>query len=309
MQSQQSAGTPKEPQISIEAAAAATLEIERLRRRNLELEVECQMLKSIAMSPIPSTACISCFAERAKAAICMDQIRALETVVNGLKLQVASYTTPPTTQDVSFLSTTYGPIEVDSFRIIIKSLPSFKNLSKEVDAFYDLLVEETRITSPKAARRLLIKIVRVSRELMDRCNLMDRMKCLEVMSIFHERNAKHEIHFSKLCEPSEKDKLEAANNVPLENLPTQISRLRNSLRAIPSFQNSKQLVDLFCGLWAHGRDMDFFYSNYLLYQLEILSRSVEDRTMLWVAVEIATQWNKQEWIDLIAKMEAASIDE
>ncbi|KAI9328944.1 hypothetical protein BDR26DRAFT_873324 [Obelidium mucronatum] len=271
------------------------------------------MLKSISVSRIPSTACISCFAERAKTAICMDQICALEAVVNGLKLQLNSLNLAGSGQNatpnpnlsessLNFLSESgywedvktseqlYGAIEVDSFKITLKSLPSLKNRANLVDAYYDLLVEETKVTKPQAARKLLVKLLQAGRELTNACSILDRVKCLETMSVYHERNANHEIHFSKLCDSCTRIKLKFATR-PLLALPPQVQTFRDTLRQIPSFQGSLNMIDELCSYGCYGceESEDFFHYSLLLYQLESISCNIEDRTKFWMAFDIMSQ--------------------
>ncbi|KAI9328945.1 hypothetical protein BDR26DRAFT_873326 [Obelidium mucronatum] len=298
MQAQQANMSLQMRNITSDAAVAA-LEIERLRRRNLDLELECQVLKGATFSSIPVTACISCFAERAKTAICMDQICALETVVNGLKIQLENTATeslnssqsPETTytanasemdesvwEDVKSAEQLYGPMEVDSFKITVKSLPSFKYRQDFVDEYFDLIEQEAKVATPREARQLLVKIVKANSKVRKVCSVMDRMKCLELTAIFHERNLKQEIHFSKLCEPSERSKQKVANR-PLTNMPPQVERFNLTVKSIPSFKDSFDLVDQLCSFWVYECDSDdFFHMNYLLFQLEIISKDVEDRT-------------------------------
>ncbi|KAJ3287888.1 hypothetical protein HDU79_005358, partial [Rhizoclosmatium sp. JEL0117] len=206
-------------------------ELEALRKRNVELQIECQMFKHCtASAPILAHGCLSCAAERMKNAICTDQIVALERLVYELKAsqQTTIISTPPQpmqltdpflfdiqqspfhfsnssldgamnldflleeSEDKKTSEQLYGPIEVESFIITIKALPSLKERGTFIDNYFELAVKETRITSQKAARKLLIEFVRRFKQLIDFTSIMDRHKLMEIFSIFHERNAKHE---------------------------------------------------------------------------------------------------------------------
>ncbi|KAJ3030474.1 UNVERIFIED_CONTAM: hypothetical protein HDU68_008890 [Siphonaria sp. JEL0065] len=280
---------------------AAKKDVDLLKRRNLELELENSVLK--ALQPLPPNACISCHSERAKTKICMDQILSLESAVADLKYSLSPFSANDSFladlinidggdmdfltgwEDVKTSEELFGPIEVESFKITVKALPSFKDAHHLVDSFYQLVQAEASMKNTRDARKLLIQICKVYRELMDKCTILDRMKCAELMAIFHERNANHEIHFSKLCEPSEREKSQAAKR-SLDNFPLPIVRLQQSLKAIPSFKECGAVIDQFCSFW--------------------LFKNVEDRTNLWVAIEIASQWNKQEYNNLIAKASVPS---
>ncbi|KAJ3078702.1 hypothetical protein HDU99_000422 [Rhizoclosmatium hyalinum] len=180
----------------------------------------------------------------------------------------------------------YGPIEVESFIITIKALPSLKDRGAFIDSYFELAVKETRITSQKAARKLLIEFVRRGKEFIDFTSIMDRHKLMEIFSIYHERNAKHEIHFSNLCAPSEETRRQYANR-PLGQLPAPVQAFRDTMKAVPSFKDHGDIID----------------------QLEILSKSVEDRTKFWVAFEIVrhSSQSNNTLEDLIAQVENASL--
>ncbi|ORY40465.1 hypothetical protein BCR33DRAFT_719446 [Rhizoclosmatium globosum] len=82
------------------------------------------------------------------------------------------------------------------------------------------------------------------------------------------------------------------------------------MKAVPSFKDHGEIIDQVCSFWVYECDAEgFFVLNYLLYQLEILSKSVEDRTKFWVAFEIVRHSGQSSNTleDLIAQVENASL--
>ncbi|KAJ3347598.1 hypothetical protein HDU83_001957 [Entophlyctis luteolus] len=183
----------------------------------------------------------------------------------------------------------FGPMEVETFRIVLKQVPSLRRRPELVDSLFDLLLAQTKITNVRDARRVLVQINRACFNVLEAIDRADKSKYNELFAIFHERNAKHEIHFSELCAPPEEIKQQFAQRI-LKPLPPHVFQFRNTLKCIPSLGTGEAgtMVDQFCNLWVYKEDIrgeGFYYYNYCLYELERLCTNVEDRSKFWEAYD------------------------
>ncbi|KAJ3080826.1 hypothetical protein HK100_010041, partial [Physocladia obscura] len=86
------------------------------------------------------------------------------------------------------------------------------------------------------------------------------------------------------------------------HLTPETQKLRENLKAIPSFQNYGQVIDQFCNIWANKEDINgdtFFYFNYLVHQLETASKNVDDRVKFWKAFDEIVVLNYKLLSDLL----------
>ncbi|KAJ3121267.1 hypothetical protein HK100_012444 [Physocladia obscura] len=186
----------------------------------------------------------------------------------------------------------YGPMEVDSFKIILKHSTSLRHHPELVDGLFDLLLAQTRVTNVRDARRILVKINRACFRLLEK---IDRV----------EQSKYNEIHFNDLCAPPEEIKQQFAAR-PVGKLPPHVERFRDTLRSIPSFHDYYAVIDQFCCFWVHKEDIRgeaFYMYNYLLYMHEILCRNVEDRAKFWEAYDRVWASDHKSVGDLLDKVE------
>ncbi|KAJ3346682.1 hypothetical protein HDU83_002804 [Entophlyctis luteolus] len=210
-------------------------------------------------------------------------------------MSVSSMSSLPSSSSSILLPTTksseqlFGPMEVETFRIILKQVTSLRRRPELVDGLFDLLLAQTKVTNVRDARRVLVQINRACFNVLEVIDRAEKSKYNELFAIFHERNAKHEIHFSELCAPPEEIKQQFAQRV-LKPLPPHVFQFRNTLKCIPSLGTGEagSMVDQFCNLWVYKEDIrgeGFYYYNYCLYELERLCTNVEDRSKFWEAYD------------------------
>ncbi|KAJ3060878.1 hypothetical protein HDU99_005746, partial [Rhizoclosmatium hyalinum] len=84
----------------------------------------------------------------------------------------------------------HGPIEVETTRILMKAIPSLKN-SKNVDIVLQHISDQVREREVFNPKEWLPRCMRAFTNLFDECTVMDRLKVIEAMAVFYERNKKH----------------------------------------------------------------------------------------------------------------------
>ncbi|KAJ3087082.1 hypothetical protein HK100_008486 [Physocladia obscura] len=215
---------------------------------------------------------------------------------------MATFTTnPPKTSEQL-----YGPLEIESFKITLKCFNSWRKRPELVDNLFDLFQAQSKVTNVREARRIMVKMNRAGRELcQDLIDDEEADKLNEIIAIYHERNAKHEVHFNELCAPRQEIKQQFASR-PVINLPPHARKLQESLKAIPSFKTCGTIIDQLCCFWVYKQDISaesFFYFNYLIHQLETASRNVEDRVRFWKAYDVVWLADHQPYDDLLDQVE------
>ncbi|KAJ3106560.1 hypothetical protein HK100_003715, partial [Physocladia obscura] len=93
----------------------------------------------------------------------------------------------------------YGPIEIEPYRTETKSLPSLIDSSKVVDRIFDLVGKQSLTADIKDSRNLLLKMIRESIRMQERCSIPDRVKLTEIMAKFQMKNSKQLEHHRLIC--------------------------------------------------------------------------------------------------------------
>ncbi|KAJ3078281.1 hypothetical protein HK100_010773, partial [Physocladia obscura] len=152
----------------------------------------------------------------------------------------------------SVLSATllYGPPEIDFAKIALHSLPSLKD-SKYVDQFFDTFAAQSSASDQATIRKLVLKAISVRSKMLNKCNVMDRQKVLEIIGIFYERNKQHAAHRDKIVNeivpiPRRMSKID---DVPVE-ISYQLSRFKDSALAIPSLKGAASILDELVGIFS-----------------------------------------------------------
>ncbi|KAJ3023963.1 UNVERIFIED_CONTAM: hypothetical protein HDU68_008362 [Siphonaria sp. JEL0065] len=217
--------------------------------------------------------------------------------------------TPSDTSTIRFATSQelYGPMEIESTIIALKQIPSLVN-SPAVDEMCALLVQHSCIGDSKTARRHLIKMARTTVKVFDSCTIVDRMKAVEIFSLFQQRNANHVKYFDQFL-VSTRPRVRAQKTTPD---PPRLKNLKDSMISIPSLSDARDLVGEFCDvLWKDQgiptEDEDgenFFVIRELQAKLEEKC-SVEDRTRFWVLFEAVREGKRKEMDALINRVEAS----
>ncbi|KAJ3125430.1 hypothetical protein HK100_010817 [Physocladia obscura] len=251
--------------------------------------------------------CLSCAAERLKNAICMRQIRTLETALRKAKTKgissLASSATaltgsvpinpfPPAVnfnlQDFAFLDRFLDSCIPNSPNL---ATPAHPELTMSSEYLYGPIEAKTKVSNNQDARKALVKYISVFREAFTKVTLLDYPKFNEIFSIFYERNANHQIHFSKLFAPKPEVIAQLESRPTTRPIPFSAKTMQTQLKQIPSFDSPETgaIIDQLCNYWVYTPDQliseDFFYFEFLLYQLEIACKNFDDRTRLWQAFD------------------------
>ncbi|KAJ3289889.1 hypothetical protein HDU79_003702 [Rhizoclosmatium sp. JEL0117] len=205
----------------------------------------------------------------------------------------------------------FGPLEIESARIALSAVDSLKDKKEAVDTMFETYLAQSRVSNPKEARKLIFKSVRAIVQLLDECSILDRSKVAEIFSVFQARNALHERHFSKLSAPLPSSK--PKQPLDLSKLPAEMMIVRDMMHKIPSFacKEARDLIDEMCIL-STKRPFDddlLFQSKHVLYKLEALCTTVDERANMWIAVEVAREGLRKDLTDLMERMEKIEISE
>ncbi|KAJ3080762.1 hypothetical protein HDU99_007476, partial [Rhizoclosmatium hyalinum] len=228
-------------------------EVTLLRSRQNQLDQHTNM--PIATSSTSTSVCLQCSTERLKTSICMDQIRVLEDQLRAANASSTILTTSASPASTIRFPTSYelfGPMEIDSTILALKQLPSLHG-SSIVNDFCTLLTEHTQISDSKTARRHLLRMARTCTDLFDACTLIDRMKAVEVFSLFQQRNASHVKYFDQFIlstEPRYRHPKPAGFMDP-----PRTKALKEAMHEIPSLFLHRDTIDEFCELAMDGKEM------------------------------------------------------
>ncbi|KAI9328949.1 hypothetical protein BDR26DRAFT_873336 [Obelidium mucronatum] len=224
---------------------------------------------------------------------------------------IANTPTPSDTSEATIKFPTsfelYGPMEIESTVIALKQIPSL-HACPAVDEMCSLLVQHSQIGDSKTARKHLIKMARTTMQVFDACTIVDRMKAVEVFSLFQQRNSTHVKYFDQFL-VSTKPRVRSARKTAD---PPRLKSLKESMKAIPSLAEAQDIIDEFCDvLWKdQGIPTDdesgenFFIIRELQAKLEEKC-DVEDRTKFWLLFEAVREGKRKEMDSLISRVEAS----
>ncbi|KAJ3113882.1 hypothetical protein HK100_001864, partial [Physocladia obscura] len=144
----------------------------------------------------------------------------------------------------------YGPPEIDFAKIALHNLPSLKN-SKYVDQFFDTFAAQSNASDQTTIRKLLLKAISIRSKMLNKCNVMDRQKVLEIIGIFYERNKQHAQHRDKMVNEilPKPRRLSKIDNLPTE-ISHQLNRFKDAALAIPSLKGSSCILDELGGIFS-----------------------------------------------------------
>ncbi|KAJ3063713.1 hypothetical protein HDU98_000492 [Podochytrium sp. JEL0797] len=207
-----------------------------------------------------------------------------------------------------------GPVEIESTRIALKSIPSLKN-SSQVDALLDIFVQNSRRKEGRVAKKLILALMRALVVILDACTLLERAKVMEYLVVFSLRNANHMVSMHQFWTRSLGPSSVLVNIRPLDlSKPThqRLQQLKETMLHIPSYADSAALFDEYCTVWMNAFEdhnvESFFQMQVVMIKLEQVGETVEDRAALWAACEIARAGNRNEIEEMVNKMERVNLD-
>ncbi|ORY53563.1 hypothetical protein BCR33DRAFT_844868 [Rhizoclosmatium globosum] len=176
---------------------------ERIRQLEFEALLSSSTSASTSQSPAPAPAiapspCLNCSAESFKSSMYFVQIQTLQAQMVQLKAELdlwkseaIRYRAPLALITASpHFRHVHGPIEVETTRILMKSIPSLKN-SKNVDVVLQHISDRVREREMLKPKEWLARCMRAFTDMFDECTVMDRLKVIEAMAVFYERNKNH----------------------------------------------------------------------------------------------------------------------
>ncbi|KAJ3021038.1 UNVERIFIED_CONTAM: hypothetical protein HDU68_009850 [Siphonaria sp. JEL0065] len=210
----------------------------------------------------------------------------------------------------------FGPIETESARIALKTVPG---ISQNVDEILDVILQLSTEKKRETIQSLMVRFITLKHKLLDSCTLLDRRTVIEVMEKFKTQNHMHLSYFYKsLRSTSTTATPEKQEKRPFTDRHKQILRqfapFKEAIKTIPSLAGSQDLIQQLCDEFSHRllctdaaeRDAKFVHINYIMGQLQEKCATEEDRTNFMLALELARESNKKQMDDLIQSSLAAS---
>ncbi|KAJ3106925.1 CSN-associated deubiquitinating enzyme Ubp12 [Physocladia obscura] len=202
----------------------------------------------------------------------------------------------------------YGPVEVESFKSKIKAMEPFRYRPKVVDRTFDLYLRTSKATETRTARSLMLKIIRETLRLLDRCGIVERVQVIETIAEYRLKYTKHIRYWREMCAFSEHEP--KRNQLLRENITPRVIAFRDALKSIPSLVEYHGMIDDMCDFWVAEYEYDpqeFFHLVYMVNSLAIACEDIKDSTKFWLSFFIVRQSRHNQMDELIAEAEAVTI--
>ncbi|KAJ3120254.1 hypothetical protein HK100_012887, partial [Physocladia obscura] len=208
----------------------------------------------------------------------------------------------------------YGPIDIEPFKNQLKNIASLRN-SKAPGRLFDLIEVVSKSTETREARRLMLKIIREHIRIQEKCNILDMVQYANIISEYRAKYKKHETHWREIL-AFEHHPVTNRNTVNTTSpaaavIPQRVQMYRESLRKIPSLANYHEVIDDICRFFSSDEqygEHEFFQLHFAIHSMMAACETVEDMRQFWLAFFIVRQSKRAEMDDLLAKVEANTIE-
>ncbi|KAJ3026369.1 UNVERIFIED_CONTAM: hypothetical protein HDU68_005775 [Siphonaria sp. JEL0065] len=298
--------------------------IAQLRSENADLKVKLDAALASANSAQPSVPLFPPYQQpsssistaAAAATTVWDNGGQINSVYHGLsavsesEASITTRTAYHTPYKLASASELYGIPPVESFRNELKALPSLKDCAS-VDLLMDLFIDQTQYTDAFTIRKRIFAILKHKSKILDACNILDRLKAIEIIERAKKFNQVHVDHMYShwddiLVNPATLLEVDETNS------PLQMNTFYQVIDLIPSLEQRKDLIrDMHKLFVAMMTATDCVERVKLFFSLADIKNKVfaacntdEDRNRLALALELGRQGNRSYVDDMFEQVEA-----
>ncbi|KAJ3115319.1 hypothetical protein HK100_001375 [Physocladia obscura] len=204
----------------------------------------------------------------------------------------------------------YGLPQTEYYFKALKQIPSLSNGTKVVDRLHNLYLRLSSATETKAARSLLLRLMRENNRMFDLCTVVEKVQAVDLLAEFYTTNMKYDEYIHNILNPNQYMTPVFPEEIPELLWQKRIQNFKAELKTIPSIIEAGDavtdpLIKFVCNFWAHPAEYEltaeeFFEINNSCHSLLILMQNMQDRKKYFLTLEKMRQTTWREMDEMLA---------